>query len=730
MADWIYARIKPIIDNVSNWIEGWATWLWNSISPMFTQVWGWIQGISAPIVAAVNSTLSGVWDWIQNSATDIVNRITGYFSQVWSWLMTGFENITQALSGFTSAIYDKVSQINQWFSDEFIDPFIDWLLKFPQNMTASLTTMINVLAARLESWFTHDSPGFPHMLRTWFDAIWHPIFGLSVFDFDWGPGGTAYDPGGPAAVIGLITAGLGGFFMENFALIAGKTGPFWGWILTVAPRIGGWFSKVFSGIWGWLSGAGLLLAAKLAEVLPRIGGWFASKWIPLLGSSAILGLEATGRLEGIINKFVSPAIDGILKWAEGMGPVSPQSGAATMTGITKLATFTVSGLAAMTLAGEALSPLKHIGLGHIAAVVYDMINYKTLTAAFMGVLAFVYIRTPLTYYYNKIARPNIPDERGLRDMLGSYDITQDEFISWMQFHGYTDEWSAKMISSAFRPLTPFLLRSLAEAGLLPEEVLDRELHHAGYREEVIPIIKQMMINLASGALAAVSSSTAMTRFQEGFDDEPALRQNLLTLGIAPQMLDRYVFAAQLKYLYDYQVDLKTFYIDEYHRRVIEEPELRSSLTQAGLAMDRLDLVVDAQKIKRLAAPKAAVPPELAIELSTIRDRRAKNLITRNEEVQQLVTIGEEMPYALAIAANDDVKLAKPNVPVVVVQVPEYETEAGKVQVDTIRRLRRQGQSSADEELTALSSLQMPAGLAQAIVDNDALRIKASAAGGA
>jgi len=194
------------------------------------------------------------------------------------------------------------------------------------------------------------------------------------------------------------------------------------------------------------------------------------------------------------------------------------------------------------------------------------------------------------------------------------------------------------------------------------------------------------------------------------------------------MISRYVFAAQLKYTYDYQLDMKNFYIDEYHRRVIEEPELRTSLVQAGLSFERLDLVVNAQKIKRLAVPKVADPPELTVQLDTIRDKRAKNLITRDVEVKQLVEIGKELPYALAIADNDDVKLTTKVPTAPPPPVPAYETEAGKVMVDTIRRLRRQGQSTPEGEFQALEGAEMPPDLAQAIVDNDALRMKKAASG--
>ncbi len=105
------------------------------------------------------------------------------------------------------------------------------------------------------------------------------------------------------------------------------------------------------------------------------------------------------------------------------------------------------------------------------------------------------------------------------------------------------------------------------------------------------------------------------------------------------------------------------------------------------------------------------------------------LITREQEIGQLVALGKELSYATAIADNDDVALATAGAPPAAAPVAAYETEAGKVEVDTIRRIRRSGQSTPDEELAALKALDMPAALAQAIVDNDTLRVKKSATAG-
>jgi hypothetical protein len=80
-------------------------------------------------------------------------------------------------------------------------------------------------------------------------------------------------------------------------------------------------------------------------------------------------------------------------------------------------------------------------------------------------------------------------------------------------------------------------------------------------------------------------------------------------------------------------------------------------------------------------------------------------------------------FRSAIADNDDAALAERAVVAAPAPVPAYETEEGKIRVDTIRRLRRQRQISLEDELASLTELEMPQSLAQAISDNDELRLR-------
>lgn len=725
----VATALQPVFDTVWSWIDSATTAIREWVKEQVERAWGWVQDAVVAISTSVTESLLQVWDWLQSTAANILNGVGNWVSQVYSWIQTGLQALTtsvmsginwlgESIGHLSDFVATKVDSINKWFSDEFIDPFLDWLLQLPANIVSVFEPMVARLGTRLESWLTHRSPGFPGVIAEWYRMLNDWVYrNLGFFT----PGSGVYQ-GETAGIWALLGMGISAMFTQVVTVI----GPV---LSSLGPTIGGWLSELFPRILGWFRYTFPLGSVIIEAMLRGAASWFAARWTTLMVPGVLLTLETTGKLQQIIHNYVTPAIVGVFDWFEARGPVAPVAGRDISDGITKLAEFTVSGLAGLTLAGEALSPLKHMGMGHLAAIIYDLVNYKTLTAAFMGVLAAVYIKTPLTYYYNRVARPNIPDERGLGVLRSQYVISSREYADGMAFEGYPDAWIPKIEDTVFRAMTPYMLRSLAEAGLLDDRLLDHALRQAGYDEISIPYIKRMMQNLAATTQAALSTSTAMTRYQEGFDDEATLRSNLTVLGVPDAMLDRYLFAANLRYVLDYSTDLKAFYVDQYHRREIEEPELRSDLISSGLNPDRIDLLVQSQSIKRLKAPAAAEDPALTLQVDTTRDRRRKRLITRAEEIAQLVALGKELSYATAVADNDDVALATAGAPPAPAVVLAYETEAGKVEVDTIRRLRRGGQSTPDEELAALRSLDMPVALAQAIVDNDTLRVKRSTTAG-
>ncbi len=456
VVDWVADKVEPIIDNVWDWIQNAINRITFNVGNLIDSVWDWIQSAVDSIVSGFESLLSGVWDWIQSSAdwlwskinsafdsihdwvTGQVGKVSGWITtevgKVWAWIQSigdwlwahiqpVLSSIWTTLGSIPGIVAAKVAEVNDWFSNEFIDPFIDWLLVLPKNLWEAFDTLITSLGKRFEAWLTARSPGFPELVVKWFN-----IAGFYVMDF------------------------MKWLFVNIGAAMA----------IIITPAVG-------------------LVSTLVQGLLPAIG-------------------QALVPFGDLIHQFVTPIFEQLFTWAEKMGPVAPGSGFTQKESLTKLIEFTLSGLGAMTIAGESVGFWKHIGMGHVSAMIYDLSNYKMLTAAFVGVLAAVYIRTPLTYYYNKIARPNIPDERSLTSMAAHRVIPEGKYAEMMAYHGLPDEWIPLLRAVAGRPLSPYLLRSLAEAGEVDDDFLDRALKHAEYDDDDIPYIKDQMRRIAAGEL--------------------------------------------------------------------------------------------------------------------------------------------------------------------------------------------------------------------------------------
>ena len=563
VVDWVVDKVKPIIDTVWDWIQSAINWITSNVSSIISNVWDWLQSGWEWVISNVGSLLEKAWDWIKSSADWLWSRIDAAFdsvlgwvttqvSKVWGWITTEvgkvwswiqsignwlwahiqpvIESIWTTLGSIPGIVAAKIKEVNDWFSNEFIDPFIDWLLVLPKNLWDAFDTLITSIGKRFETWLTASSPGFVEVVRK--------VLGVASFYFN-------------------------DFMKWLFANIGGAIA------IILTPAVG-------------------LVSTLIQGLLPAIG-------------------QALVPFGDLIHQFVTPIFEQLFTWAEKLGPVAPGSGFTQKESLTKLIEFTLGGLGAMTLAGESIGFWKHVGMGHVSAMIYDLSNYKMLTAAFVGVLAGVYIRTPLTYYYNKIARPSIPSERDLLNLVGEYAITPERYRETMQYHGYPDDWIQAMHELADRPFSPFLYRILAEAGELDEELLDRELRNASYNEKSLPVLKDAFRRLAAGELKTLMVGVAIRRYREGLDDQDALSQNLLALGVNPVLISKYLFGAELDALTDYQLDLLSYYKDAYHRREMNDTQFLEALDSIPLDPTRSKLIYNREKIKRLKVTATLAP---------------------------------------------------------------------------------------------------------------------------
>jgi hypothetical protein len=658
--DWVLQDIIEWVRYIYERVQQFFSYYWNQFTSFLTNVWNWIYERAS---AAIQNWWYGIqytFYWIRDKLYEVWNKLWTIGSEV-------YQNVSQALEGLvyriTSYIGPFFSQlgttISSWFSQAWtwistsVSNLAQTVWGWVQETWSRTSTFFGDLWARVSEWFNSLWQKLAELwgnINTWFSNLWEGIKGIP----------------------GLVLAGL-----ED---VADKIG----------GKLTGWLEKDIEEAVKEMEGAAeagepltgspfwAILARWLLTLLPLL--WpVIKKWLPrLFIAGGILALEKTGKLEDLVEKYVTPAFVNVLDHFESLGPMAPQPGGDIAIPLTKVLTTTIAGLSAFVLAGGVMGLFKQMGLGVVSAMLYDITNFRMLTGAFMTSLAAVYIAEPVKYYYQSLARPYLPQLGQALSMAGEYALVpqakigpgsvtvgdlewvnaenRKEFLNITKYLGYSDEWGNKLYELADSPAKYFSLRAMADSGFWDEGYYVSELLNSGYNIATVKNMVDMFRRFSLGEVKGVMLPLALTRFREGFSDVEDLKTELGALGLPEPKIGLWVFAAQLSYQTDYASDMLTAYRTQFRKDMIVEADFRQLLKGLGINPVRIEGYVlreNASKFKPPKVTKAPTPvPEYLTDDGQIRVNTAKEAFRRNltsaaELEAELVEL--EMPPDLAEA---------------------------------------------------------------------------------
>jgi uncharacterized coiled-coil protein SlyX len=137
-------------------------------------------------------------------------------------------------------------------------------------------------------------------------------------------------------------------------------------------------------------------------------------------------------------------------------------------------------LGAMTLMGVLVSRLSNLDLGHLAAILYDMSGYKLITGALMGTLVAAAFAQPLKYFYNAKYRPYLPKFGDVFTAFSRNILGSKGFLFHMKWEGIPDTYFRMYEKLGSDPLSPFLIRGIAEAEIGDPDIIFKYVMDRGY----------------------------------------------------------------------------------------------------------------------------------------------------------------------------------------------------------------------------------------------------------
>lgn len=703
--DWIANETRTIVNTVISWINMAVGWITENVSRL-------LQLLISPLNSAIS--------WIRDKVEGVYYWVLTVYDKIAGW-------ITSAYSIVSSAVTSAISTVHTWLLDTAL----------------TISSWVTTEVQKVWQWITTAVAGLWANLTMWGKQLWADISGLFS---SWGK--TIAD------FFVYQTNLIGSYWADWFKQrgqdmkdmqdwmttnIVKPMNAWWDWFLAKVFDFGSWVGKLFDAVADWFSVDIPGASPRWTKIFSDIGHWFATwfyefpKWFfGDFPERVAYGLSeswkwASKGLETTIETFM----EAIMGLAGMIGPISPELATKNYASLAKVGLMSITGLIGMTVAGELLHPLKQLGLGQLSAVIWDATNYKLITGALVGALAYTAIRTPLTYYYHDLFRPQLPRLRDASDFYARDLLSKTEFSRLMGYEGYADVYHDKFADVAYRPVSLYALSSLATTGVFDEKLFADNLRDLGLKPELRELVLTMYKAKATETVKGMMSGVAMTRFKEGFTTEGQFTSELKLLRYSEEEIPMFTAAAELSYATDYLTDMKAAYTDAVRKGAISIDEYRDALSSLGIVPERVGSFVLRQRIylRPKEKPTPIGPPgEIYLTdqgkmiTDTIRRRRLKETLTRDEEIAELLGLGMPVDYSEAIADNDDIRLAEKK-ELEPKEIPrKYETDAGKVEIDTIRRERRKLLITREQEVKRLLTLEMPDWFAEAIAGNDDVRL--------
>ncbi len=132
------------------------------------------------------------------------------------------------------------------------------------------------------------------------------------------------------------------------------------------------------------------------------------------------------------------------------------------------------------IAGELIHPLKELGFGHAAALLWEASNFSVIGEDLIKTITYALMTLPLRYTLYYISTPRIPEEEMIFPLIERGVLDKDTFIDVFKKMGYSDYWGELYWATHWEEPSVWDLTKMLWRGLISEEEFKKWLKYIGY----------------------------------------------------------------------------------------------------------------------------------------------------------------------------------------------------------------------------------------------------------
>jgi len=619
----------------------------NAYNYIAITIWPWLQSAATNIVNLANWLYTSgldLWNATKQLATDALAWITG---TIWPWLQSAAGNIanlanwlyTSALALWNAALAVATDGYN--YTKNTLVPWEGWHFTNLAGLSQGISSLLAPVAA---GWSDELGRGLGDYVRaaTRPDTPeWRASFGQI-----------------PLASIAGIRP-----------LIQGATDDWTGFL---------------SNIWEEMS-------TGFPGVRKSLGDWLGSAWqsiVKLFGEQVVPGVQSalSWLMDNLMGLFRAP-LARLLEGPKRSSPPTLESGVAFAQEMFNLSLAGAVGLGAMSIAPEILHPLKHIGLGRVAAMIGDWTDYKSISQNYIGPLLKATMFWPSFYYFNNQFRPTRPPMRDLIEMRAKHEIDASHFARELGYQGTSDDdiaiyegyvWRDPRLMEVVRlaevsspPETPDprAWEWLQRAGLQPRDPRDwwfaYKMAKAGYEDVDVPVLTSTARLMSMRREQTLYLMQVRQLYRNGFIDAESARPLLRAAFLRDDVITFRLAAMDLELTYDSKADALSSLRARFVKGELDQDQFGAGLTTLGLIPTRQAFILQndiaktqgAIAAKRATDERASVRKYESLSQQLYRAQFAAGHVDSGQYLQALIALGIQGNVAQANVMLEQEKVA-------------------------------------------------------------------------